>query len=397
MSNILNYIKANKWESIFKFALFLWLCSVPFKNALYQVFTFLIIFLCAWHFIVNKNYDILISNLRKTKALTIAFCFIIITMILANLLNLELLGKKSWHHIIMLVVRYGFVFIALAYFYVLGFFSKKEIVGYLLFGTMNLSLMAIVQGILNPEILFGDVRNIDIGIKGTLNHRNAMGLVMSASVVFSFFILRKNLLAGAGLLGIYTFCMIFSFSRSGWVASAVAFLIFIFVNFKKLDKRFFIILTLFIIALVVVYFNVDSFHTRFDHLLNGDSSYRTTLWKYGFGMIEQDPIFGYGVGSWRSLPMSPDIAAHTGVHNSIIEIMLFTGIIGLVAWISAVIVVLMEVIRSKNFIYLPPLVYFVVLTQFDFSVFDSKELLSYVSVFLFLVYSDKFKENSCKL
>lgn len=391
MNEYILSLKADKTKFAFKFLLFVWLCSVPFKNSIYQISTILILLFCIIHFIKNKNYFILKENFNKTKILSFFVGLIILSMFLSNLLNLELLTKDSWKNTLSFIYRYAFVFIALAYFYSLKFFSKKEIIFMLLFGTMILALSGIFEAVLDPKIITASV-----GLTGPLNNRNAMGLMMSASVVFSLFILRKNLLFGFILLAIYGFCMIFSFSRSGWVASSVAFLIFLALNFKKFDKRFFIAAILFIVALVLIYLNVDSFQTRFNQLLAGDSSNRTILWKYGISQIVNHPFFGHGNSIWRSLNLPPDIALHTGVHNSTIEILLFTGIFGLFAWISAVLVVFFNILKSKNFIYLSLLTYFIVITQFDFSVFDSKELFSYVSVFLFLVYSDKFKESFCK-
>ncbi|ASM40011.1 O-antigen ligase family protein [Campylobacter sp. RM12327] len=394
MSEYILSLKADKTKFAFKFLLFVWLCSVPFKNSIYQISTVLILLFCIIHFIKNKNYFILKENFNKTKILSFFVGLIILSMIVSNLLNLELATKDSWKNTFSFIYRYAFIFIALAYFYALSFFSKKEMVFMLLFGTMLLALSGICEAILNPNVLFGNVSNGNTtGLRGTLNNRNIMGLMMSVSVVFSLFVLRKNLLISFVLLAIYGFCMIFSFSRSGWVASGVAFLIFITLNFKKFDKRFFIVVILFIAAVILIYLNVDSFQTRFNQLLAGQSSYRTYLWKYGISQIINQPFFGHGVSIWRSLDLPPDIALHTGVHNSTIEILLFTGIFGLFVWISAVFLVFFEILKSKNFIYLPLLAYFVVITQFDFSVFDSKELFSYVSVFLFLVYSDKFKEN----
>lgn len=391
MNEYILSLKADKTKFAFKFLLFVWLCSVPFKNSIYQISTILLLVFCIWHFVYYKNYFILKENFKKTKILSFFVGLIILSMIVSNLLNLELLTKDSWKNTLSFIYRYAFVFIALAYFYALNFFNKKEIIFMLLFGTMLLALSGICEAILNPEIIISSV-----GLTGPLNNRNTMGLIMSASVVFSLFILRKNLLFGFILLAIYGFCMLFSFSRSGWVASGVAFLIFLSLNFKKFDKRFFIAAIVFIVTLVLIYLNVDSFQTRFNQLLEGDSSYRTELWKCGISQIINQLFFGHGISIWRSLNLPPDIALHTGVHNSIIEILLFTGIFGLFVWISAVLVVFFEILKSKNFIYLPLLTYFIVITQFDFSVFDSKELFSYVSVFLFLVYSDKFKESFCK-
>lgn len=392
MNEYLLNLKEDKVGFAFKFLLLVWLCSVPFKNAIYQISTILLLVFCIWHFVYYKNYFILKENFNKTKILSFFVGLIILSMFLSNLLNLELLTKDSWKNTFSFIYRYAFVFIALAYFYYINLFSKKELIFMLLFGTIILAGTGIYECILNPNILYDNT----IGLKGPLNNRNAMGLIMSASVVFSFFVLRKNLFIGFILLLIYGFCMLFSFSRSGWVASGFAFLIFLAINFKKLDRKFFLILALIIFTLFLIYLNIDSFHTRFNQLLAGQSSYRTELWKYGLSQIANQPFFGYGNSVWRSLDLPADIAIHTGVHNSTIEILLFTGIFGLFAWICAVLVVFFEILKSKNFIYLPLLFYFVIITQFDFSVFDSKELFSYVTVFLFLVYSDKFRGDICR-
>lgn len=396
MNNFISYIKQNKLEFAFKFLLLIWLCGVPFKNAVYQISVPLILVFFIVHFTINKNYCILKENFDKTKALSFCVGLIILSMCIANLLNPELLGKKSWHHVFVFVMRYIGIFIALAYFYSLNFFSKKELIFMVLFGTMLLALSGIGEAILNPDVLFGNVSNGNTtGLTGTLENRNAMGLMMSVSVIFSLLVLNKNIKLGFLLLGIYGFCMIFSFSRSGWVASCFAVLIFIGLNFKKLDKRVFIGLFLFALALVIIYMNVDSFQTRVNQLLEGNSSYRTTLWKYGISQFENQPFFGHGVSCWLNLEKPADIAAHTGVHNSTIEILLFTGIFGLIAWLSTIFTVFIDILRSKKLIYLSFLAYFVIITQFDFSVFDSKELFSYIAVFLFLVYSDRFRNSTC--
>ena len=190
--------------------------------------------------------------------------------------------------------------------------------------------------------------------------------------------------------------MLFSFSRSGWVASFVAYMVFYIFYYKKLDKRFFIIFGICILAVILLYLSIDIFQDRVNSLLQGNSSHRTDIWKFGLTQIPNNLFFGHGVSCWRNLNLPVDIAAHTGLHNSTLEILLFTGIFGLVAWISAVLTVFYQILKDKNYIYLSLLVYFVVITQFDFSVFDSKELFSAVTIFMFLVYSDKFKAKLCK-
>lgn len=382
-------LKEDKYKLAFNIILFIWLCSIPFKNAIYQISTVLVLLFFVAHLIINKNYSVLIENFKKTKVLTVFVALILLSMCLANILNPELLAKKSWHYIISFFYRYVLVFIALAYFYRLKYFDKKVLVDVFLFGLLFVAAIAIFMLILNPDTVYG-------GLKGTFDNRNAMGLAMSLGVVFTLFILKDNIKIGLVLLAIFGFCMLFSFSRSGWVASFVAYMVFYIFYYKKLDKRFFIIFGICILAVILLYLSIDIFQDRVNSLLKGNSSYRTNLWKFGLTQIPNNLFFGHGISCWRNLNLPVDIAAHTGLHNSTLEILLFTGIFGLVAWISAVLTVFYQILKDKNYIYLSLLVYFVVITQFDFSVFDSKELFSAVTIFMFLVYSDKFKVKPCK-
>ena len=227
-------LKEDKYKLAFNIILFIWLCSIPFKNAIYQISTVLVLLFFVVHLIINKNYSVLIENFKKTKVLTVFIALILLSMCLANILNPELLAKKSWHYIISFFYRYVLVFIALAYFYRLKYFDKKVLVDVFLFGLLFVAAIAIFMLILNPDIVYG-------GLKGTFDNRNAMGLAMSLGVVFTLFILKDNIKLGLVLLAIFGFCMLFSFSRSGWITSFVAYMVFCISYYKKLDKRFFII------------------------------------------------------------------------------------------------------------------------------------------------------------
>lgn len=79
-------------------------------------------------FFKTKQFSTLIANLKETKYLFVGFCFIVFSMILSNLLNPEFLDKKSWHTIYMFVIRYGLIFVILAYFYRLEFYKKEILV-----------------------------------------------------------------------------------------------------------------------------------------------------------------------------------------------------------------------------------------------------------------------------
>ena len=95
----LNYI------NIFKFFLYTWVLSIPFKNSVYQISTALIVLFFIFYLIKKKNIYILIENWKETILLSIGFFAVIFSMILSNILNPEMLDNKSWHNIYMFFIR----------------------------------------------------------------------------------------------------------------------------------------------------------------------------------------------------------------------------------------------------------------------------------------------------
>lgn len=372
---------------VFNFLLIIWILSIPFKNAIFQGSISLLIIFFVFYIFKTKNFSILKENLIRTKFLAIGFFSIILCMIISNLINTEYLTSKSWHATFMFFVRYGIIFIVLAYFYKLNFFTKKTILSALLGAFLLLMLTGFYEIITNPLVL-----SQNDGIKGSLDYRNAFGLSMGIAVVFSFYLLnfKKNL--ALLLIPIFVFFMIFSYSRSSWVASSASFLVFILVNKDKLKISHLFYFLLFLLFVFILYFSFDTFQHRFHQLLEGDSSYRFQIWSYTLEFIKEKIFFGYGMHSWSNLP-NTFLNGHADAHNSILEILVYTGILGLLASLFTIFVVLYKIYQTKNFIFFPMATYFLVVTQFDFTAYGSKELLSYLTLFVFFVYSEEFKSK----
>lgn len=380
---ILNNSIENK--NVLKIFLVLWIMALPFKNAVYQVSFVLLVIFFITHLTKTRNFTILIENFKQTYVLSIGFALIISSMLLANALNLEYLDKKSWNVIYMFVLRYGLVFIILAYFYKLEYFTKKEIYIFMLCSFSFLGLTGIYQIVNNPSVILGE------GIVGTLNNRNAFGLFMGMGFVLSLYSInyKKNL--GFYLIPFFTFLMIFSFSRSSWVASSAAIFVLICLNYKSIRIKHFGYFILFLIFLILLYFSFDSLQLRFSQLINGDTSFRATIWIKTIALIKESLLFGYGVDSWQNLS-DPYLKEFPDPHNMTLEILIYTGLIGLIACFFTIGVILFKIIKDKNFMLLPVATYFLVVTQFDFGAFFSKELLSFLTIFVFFVYSNNFKQ-----
>ncbi len=380
------YSKIN-YNSIFNFLIFIWILSIPFKNAIFQISIILISIFFIYHLFITKNFNILIDNLKITKNLFIGFCFIIFAMILSNLLNPEFLDKKSWHTIFSFIFRYGLMFVILAYFYKLNFFNKKNILIISLCSFLFLLLTGVYQIIQNPNILMEE------GIKGSLNNRNAFGLMMGMGFILTLYLLKYKRTLSIFLLILFSFFMIFSFSRSSWVAGGFSFIVFLIINYKNIKISHIVYFLFFISFLILLYFSFDSFQNRFQQLLNGNSSNRTTIWLYTIEFIKEKIFFGYGLNSFKNLP-NEFLNKFPDPHNSTLEILLYTGLFGLISCLFTIFQVLKKIYESKNFILFPIATYFIVVTQFDFGAYGSKELLSFLTIFVFFVYADSFRKTA---
>jgi O-antigen ligase len=384
--NMIDIYHKVSYNNIFKILISIWILSIPFKNVIFQISILLIPTFFAYYLFKTKQFSTLIANLKETKYLFVGFCFIVFSMILSNLLNPEFLDKKSWHTIYMFVIRYGLIFVILAYFYRLEFFTKKEILVLVVFSLSVLLCTGIYQILQEPTVIIKE------GITGTLNNRNAFGLMMGMGAVLSLCLIKYKRIFALFFLLLFSFFMIFSFCRSSWVASFFSFIVLLLFNYKNIKISHFIYFLSFLLFLALLYFSFDSFQNRFEQLLNGNSSNRTTIWMYTIEFIKEKLFFGYGLNSFKNLP-NGFLNKFADPHNSALEILLYTGLFGLISCIFTIIVVLKKIYESKNFILFPIATYFIIVTQFDFGAYGSKELLSFLTIFVFFVYADNFRKE----
>lgn len=377
--------KFDFYKAIFIFVLAVWVVSLPFKNSVYQISFVLMNLVFLSHLIYFKNFAIVGEILVKTKFMAICFGGIILAMIISNLLNSDILSKKSWEIALLWAFRYGTIFVALCYFYKLKFFSDKEIKILIFAGLFLLLANALFYIIKNPNIL----TNVGDGIKGPLNWRTAFGLFAGLGFVCSLTLI-KNAVLKAVFSMIFLFFVIFSFARSSWVASFACLILFFAFNIKNY-KLILPIVVLIIAFSLTVYFEFDSVAKRSSDLINANTSGRNVIWPYCLDMIKQHLFFGWGVDSFRNLPNSPVFIHSTfnGAHNLFLELLLHTGIFGFAIYFCTILSNFFHAFKSKNFEIFTIFAYFFVIMQFDFSVFGSKELLSYLAIFTFLLYRKK--------
>lgn len=387
---MINLIKTGEkfdfFKAIFLFALAVWTVSLPFKNAVYQVSFVLFDLVFLTHLIYFKNFALVKEILQSVKFLTFCFIGIMVAMVISNSLNTEFLSKKSWEIIALFPFRYGLIFVGLCYFYKLKFFGEKELKILIFAGLFLLLANAVFSVVQNPQIL---TKLKGGGITGGLATRTAFGFFAGLGFVLSL-TLVKNYVFKAIFSIIFLFFVIFSFTRSAWVGCFACLILFCAFNIKnyKLILSIFVCLVAFVL---VAYFGFDSVAQRFSDLTNARTSGRNIIWAYSLERISEHPILGWGVDTFRNLPLSPAIkrSDYNGTHNMILELLLHTGIFGFIIYMSAILSNFWLCIKERKFEIFIIFTYFFVVMQFDSSVFGSKEVLSYLVIFTFFAYSKR--------
>jgi O-antigen ligase len=162
------------------------------------------------------------------------------------------------------------------------------------------------------------------------------------------------------------FCIILSFgifltqSRSFYIAYFVTIIIMLI---HSRDKKLFLFTFLAIITLTVcIFFNKALSERMLSIFSVSDFSnqQRIAMWKVAHDVIREDCknfLFGIGYGGWKvnSLqyfakyyPSLKEAARHTHVHNIYLQIVLETGIVGLILYLSFVVLVVKKLINKMK-------------------------------------------------
>ncbi|GAB4167760.1 MAG: hypothetical protein Kow00108_00350 [Calditrichia bacterium] len=125
-------------------------------------------------------------------------------------------------------------------------------------------------------------------------------------------------------------------SRGGFLT----FIIIVFLYFRKKFNSLFGKILIIIVILGIIGAAPSRFKT-----INDDSdsaANRIDMWYEGFDMVRYKPFFGIGMGNY---------AEYTGTkiaHNSFIQIMGETGLIGLYVWLTIIYIIFKNLIRARN-------------------------------------------------
>jgi len=158
-------------------------------------------------------------------------------------------------------------------------------------------------------------------------------------VLFFLFIINLMVLSKIGILIMSLFCLYYLYA---WI---------------KKSKRYitgFSIFTITILFFVLSYQNinyvaqrVDEFVSIFDsskkNIANKSSSVRIEIWKQALSLIKEKPIFGYGTGDVKDVliekyiefDLKSAVEHKYNTHNQFLQILISSGIVGLLLFLIA--------------------------------------------------------------
>lgn len=382
------------FKNVINLVLLIWCISIPFKNAIYQISTFLLILHFIIYIIINKDFNHLKELLYKFKKLIFAFSLIILSMTISNVIN-DVSSTDAWKLELMFILRYALIFIILIYFYSKDIINKKSLTLFIFISLFVQSADGIYQSIFGYDFFANNIANLKTGINGAIGNRNTYSFLMGLGFILSFVCLTKKsntLLVNSYLsmlLVIFTFLILFSYSRAVWVALFVGLLIYIVSQSKYLKAKYFIYLLIFLCIVFLIFMNIDSLSNRMNQLFTLNTSYRDKIWLKAIELIKEKPFFGWGMDTWK---INGAINLN-GIHNSILEILVFTGLFGLVSFLGFFYITIKHILKNRQWELLFLISFLFITSQFGHSIFKTKIFLSVTTILMFYIYSIELKKK----
>jgi O-antigen ligase len=383
------------WKNIFNFIFLIWIISVPFKNSIYQSSTILLILFFLIYLIKHRDFLYFKELISKYKSVWYSVFLILISMALSNIIND--VNMDSWKALFAYIYRYVLIFIILLYFYSKEIFTKKILYMFLLFSLGIQSFDGLYQSILGYDFFKHNLGNLHQGLSGATFSRNIFALIMGLGVLLCIFAIKvknSNRTNFVMILWsfIFIFCTLFSYSRAVWVALFLSVFFYFLINLKSIKISYILYVIGIVSVVVLAFIYIDSLQNRLDLLLKGNSSHRDKIWSYSISLIEQKPIFGWGLDTWSLIGLKK----YTNVHNSILEILLYLGIFGFISFTYLFLIILKEINYQKNFRAFSVLIYLVVVSFFDQDIFTGKIYLSFFTILMFFIFVNRVEKKEIK-
>jgi O-antigen ligase len=262
------------------------------------------------------------------------------------------------------------------------FYHHKKFIEQFISAINILNAVIVVIGLVQFLIIFSKqnvTHTATYEVTATFGHKNIFAEMLFLTFPFTLYNLFTKQGKWKWLSGISAFLTLFlitlTLTRAVWLATILGFLMsfpFYFYaiskgknigsQFKKYKKNILIVGVLFlaIFASIIVYSRIDSFNTikmqtiTISSFKYGSAGERFELWKKSFKVLKESYVFGKGLGSWKievlkyghqGLETENNITFHQRPHNDFIWIAAEQGIVGLLIYLSLMLLVLFLLIK----------------------------------------------------
>lgn len=381
---------------IFILLFYIWILSIPLKNALYEISTPLLFIYFVIDISFGKNSHNLKEALHLSRMVLIPIGAIVVSMVFSTLINYENVGVDAWKNIAEFVLRYPIIYFVLVYFIIRNDVSINWIAGGVFLSLFVQLTAGIVEQLGNlgivPEYIRSSYSPRLIGLSREPNLFGffmGIGALTGLSYIGHLYSRDKQSTvtkyASIALCVLFLIFMFLSYSRSSWVAFILGVSVLVINNSGKhvLRLKALLIMTGVIAMLMVSIYESDYTHNRIVSIFSMQAnSDRFDIWIPALKLIAQSPLVGHGMGELTVMQYKDVLNGFWSFHNATIEILFHTGIFGLLAWLWLVVTLVRSLHRSKAYYLLAVFMMFVVTTQFVHSVFYAKPVMSAFVVFL---------------
>jgi O-antigen ligase len=244
-----------------------------------------------------------------------------------------------------------FALLSLNLFITVDYEEKKRKISRLIFTAVFSSLLVSIYAVMQyfgvDFLLWDEPAAITKRAFSTLGQPNFLGSFLTLTIPLTGYLIKKNNFVYARVFYIFVLAfqllaILFSGSRSSWIALLLMSIIILFTVFLKNNKKvFYLGISVVFILFIFLSLGSNSISQRFQSAFSfntGSSSARVVLWSSSLEAIEEN-IWGYGIENQREALFGfyePSWAEFSKVntvfdraHNIFLDTILTIGIIGL--------------------------------------------------------------------
>ena len=221
---------------------------------------------------------------------------------------------------------------------------------------------------------------------------------LSISLIFSFYALFRVKLRLLNRNIILVFVPVFLFSlfieagKAGQLVFLISIVLFFVIHFRNQWKRIVVAILSILIFSVFVYQSSSIVKKRFSHefksISNNEPSFRNNLFIYSVELIKENPIIGYGAGSFTDVFKHLNEStkrtvsyAHKTPHNNYLYVWFELGIVGLLILMLIFYFQIKELLQKKDALFrvLFPFIYLTIILA-DSYFFSHNTLIMYLFI-----------------